>query len=451
MDTFINKLSIKEKLGYGLGDTASNIVFQMVANFMLIFYTDVYGLSAAAAGTLLLSVRLLDGFTDPIMGGIADRTRTRWGSYRPYILFLALPYGLLACLAFITPDFDSTGKLIYAYVTYGLLMTCYTAINIPYGALGGVMASDPKERTSLQSYRFAMAMAALVVIVWAIPRLVEYFGQGEDAVGYPLAMIFMGSLAAVCFLLCFAMTKETLTNETDKHERSTQSIFKDFFQLFKNDQWLVIAIISLATLILIGIRASVAPHYIKYYIGDEDLLSNFLTLAAVGSVLGAISTNFLSKFIEKKILFQVALVVVIISHSLFYVIDSNQIALIFVTYFIANFAHMIITPIMFSMVADTVDYGVEKIGKRLTAITFSGHLLAIKFGFAIGGALAGWILSAYDYIPNQVQTDHTLSGILLAFAGIPIICTVVCLVVISKYRLTELEVKKIQLNLAEIK
>ncbi|MCL1046839.1 MULTISPECIES: glycoside-pentoside-hexuronide (GPH):cation symporter [Shewanella] len=451
MDTFINKLSIKEKLGYGLGDTASNIVFQMVANFMLIFYTDVYGLSAAAAGTLLLSVRLFDGFTDPIMGGIADRTRTRWGSYRPYILFLALPYGLLACLAFITPDFDSTGKLIYAYVTYGLLMTCYTAINIPYGALGGVMASDPKERTSLQSYRFAMAMAALVVIVWAIPRLVEYFGQGEDAVGYPLAMIFMGSLAAVCFLLCFAMTKETLTNETDKHERSTQSIFKDFFQLFKNDQWLVIAIISLATLILIGIRASVAPHYIKYYIGDEDLLSNFLTLAAVGSVLGAISTNFLSKFIEKKILFQVALVVVIISHSLFYVIDSNQIALIFVTYFIANFAHMIITPIMFSMVADTVDYGVEKIGKRLTAITFSGHLLAIKFGFAIGGALAGWILSAYDYIPNQVQTDHTLSGILLAFAGIPIICTVVCLVVISKYRLTELEVKKIQLNLAEIK
>ncbi|MDO6618325.1 MULTISPECIES: MFS transporter [unclassified Shewanella] len=450
MEKTNKKLTIKEKLGYGLGDTASNIVFQMVANFMLIFYTDVYGLSAAAAGTLLLSVRLFDGLTDPIMGGLADRTRTRWGSYRPYILMLAVPYGVLACLAFITPDFDSTGKLIYAYVTYGLLMTCYTAINIPYGALGGVMASDPKERTSLQSFRFAMAMAALVVIVWAIPRLVEYFGQGNDAVGYPLAMIFMGTLAAICFLMCFAMTKETLTN-TDASKRSTQSIFKDFFQLFKNDQWLVIAIISLATLILIGIRASVAPHYIKYYIGDESLLSNFLTLAAVGSVLGAISTNFLSKFIEKKILFQVALVVVIISHSLFYVIGSDQIALIFIAYFIANFAHMIITPIMFSMVADTVDYGVEKMGKRLTAITFSGHLLAIKFGFAIGGALAGWILSAYDYVPNEVQTEHTLSGILLAFAGIPIACTIICLFVISKYRLTEMEVKKIQLNLLETK
>ncbi|WP_119969260.1 MFS transporter [Shewanella japonica] len=438
------KLTIKEKMGYGLGDTASNIVFQMVANFMLIFYTDVYGLSAAAAGTLLLSVRLFDGFTDPVMGGIADRTRTRWGSYRPYILFLAIPYGVLACLAFITPDFDTTGKLIYAYITYGLLMTCYTAINIPYGALGGVMVNDPKERTSLQSYRFAMAMAALVIIVWAIPRLVEFFGQGSDTKGYPLAMVFMGALAASCFLLCFKMTKETI-QVTER--KSFRHIYKDFFELFKNDQWLVIAIISLATLTLIGIRASVAPHYIKYYVGDESLLSNFLTVAAIGSVLGAISTNFLSKYFEKKVLFQVALVVVIISHSLFYVIANDQILLIFIIYFIANFAHMIITPIMFSMVADTVDYGVEKIGRRLTAITFSGHLLAIKFGFAIGGALAGWLLSAYNYIPNQQQTDETLSGILLAFAGIPVICTVICLIVIAKYRLTEVEVKKIQLKL----
>ncbi len=209
----------------------------------------------------------------------------------------------------------------------------------------------------------------------------------------------------------------------------------------------MIAIISLATLTLIGIRASVAPHYIKYYVGDESLLSNFLTVAAIGSVLGAISTNFLSKYFEKKVLFQVALVVVIISHSLFYVIANDQILLIFIIYFIANFAHMIITPIMFSMVADTVDYGVEKIGRRLTAITFSGHLLAIKFGFAIGGALAGWMLSAYNYIPNQQQTDETLSGILLAFAGIPVICTVICLIVIAKYKLTEVEVKKIQLKL----
>ncbi|WP_440874133.1 MFS transporter [Thalassotalea sp. PLHSN55] len=438
-----NKLTIKEKIGYGLGDTASNIVFQMVANFMLIFYTDVYGISAAAAGTLLLAVRLFDGFTDPLMGGIADRTRTKWGSYRPYLLFLAVPYGVFAVLAFITPDFNETGKLIYAYITYALLMTCYTAINIPYGALGAVMVNDPKERASLQSYRFAMAMAALVVIVWSIPKLVEFFGKDNNQLGYPLAMVFMGSLAAACFLLCFKMTKESQAVE----RKPQQGIFADFLVLFKNDQWLIVSLISLVTLILIGIRASVAPHYIKYYVGDSSLLSSFLTLSAIGSVLGAISTNFLTKFVEKKILFQIALVVVILSHSLFYVFDSNQVAAIFITYFIANFAHMIITPIMFSMVADTVDYGTKKLGRKLTAITFSGHLLAIKFGFAIGGALAGWLLAFSNYQPNVEQSEETLSGILFAFAGVPIICTILALIFVWRYRLTEIEVKSIQAEL----
>ena len=448
MNNTKHTLTIKEKIGYGLGDTASNIVFQMVANFMLIFYTDVYGLSAAAAGTLLLAVRLFDGITDPIMGSIADRTRSRWGSYRPYILFLAVPYGVFACLAFITPDFDSTGKLIYAYFTYGLLMTCYTAINIPYGALGAVMTNDPKERASLQSYRFAMAMAALLVIVWALPKLVTFFGDGDDVVGYPLAMVFLGGLAATCFLLCFKMTKET---KQVKPAQSKKNAFLEFLSLFKNDQWVVIAVISLATLILIGVRASVAPHYIKYYVGEASLTSNFLTLSAIGSVLGAVSTNFLTKFIEKKTLFIAALVVVIVSHSMFYVLESDAIVTIFIVYFIANFAHMIITPIMFSMVADTVDYGALKIGRRLTAVTFSGHLLAIKLGFAIGGAIAGWILSGYAYVPNQEQSEHTLSGILLAFAGIPVICTVACLIFITRYKLTEPEVKRIQTQLADNK
>lgn len=441
-----NTLTIRQKFGYGLGDTASNIVFQMVANFMLIFYTDVYGLSAAAAGTLLLAVRLFDGLTDPIMGSIADRTRSRWGSYRPYLLFLAVPYGVFACLAFITPDFDATGKLIYAYVTYGLLMTCYTAINIPYGALGAVMTNDPKERASLQSYRFAMAMAALVVIVWALPKLVTFFGEGNDSVGYPLAMVFLGGLAAVCFLLCFSMTKET----TDfKPKKLSKNPFVEFFSLFKNDQWTVIALISFVTLILIGVRASVAPHYIKYYVGDDSLTSSFLTWSAIGSVLGAISTNFLTKYFEKKVLLQWALIIVIVSHSLFYVLTPQDISIIFIVYFIANFAHMIITPIMFSMVADTVDYGALTMGRRLTAVTFSGHLLALKLGFAIGGAVAGWVLFAYDYVPNQAQSAHALSGILLAFAGIPVLCTVACLIFVNFYKLTEPEVKRIQSELAE--
>ena len=190
---------LKKKSGYGLGDTACNIVFQIVINFLLIFYTDVFGISAAAAGTLLLVVRLFDGFTDPIMGGIADRTTSKFGKYRPYLLWMAIPFAVTGVLVFITPDFNETGKLIYAYITYTLIMTVYTAINIPYSALGGVMAGDSSERTSIQSYRFSLAMLGGALTVYLLPKLVNYFGNGSEASGYPIAMGVMG-LIVICFL-----------------------------------------------------------------------------------------------------------------------------------------------------------------------------------------------------------------------------------------------------------
>jgi GPH family glycoside/pentoside/hexuronide:cation symporter len=201
-------ISIKEKVGYGLGDTACNIVFQIVINFLLIFYTDVFGIGAAAAGTLLLVVRLFDGITDPIMGGIADRTNTKYGKYRPYLLWMALPYAVLGVLAFNTPDAGMTLKLVYAYITYTLLMTIYTAINIPYSALGGVMSKDSSERASIQSYRFALAMLGGALTVYLLPKLVNYFGNGDESVGYPLAMMVFGIAAIICFALSFVYTKE---------------------------------------------------------------------------------------------------------------------------------------------------------------------------------------------------------------------------------------------------
>ena len=438
-------LSVKQKFGYGLGDTASNIVFQMVANFMLIFYTDVFGLTAAAAGTLLLVVRLFDGITDPVMGTIADRTRARLGGYRPYLLYLAVPFGVFAVLAFYTPDWSSNGKLIYAYVTYGLLMTIYTAINIPYGALGGTMTTDPTERASLQSYRFAMAMFAMFLVVWAIPKLVLFFGGGNDQKGYPIAMLVMSVLAIICFVLCYFFTSE------EKFDASTYQKAKlsDFYTLIKNSQWTLVALISLFTLILIGVRSSVAPHYIKYYLEAPYLLSPFLTVAATGSVLGAIATHLLTKKIQKIRLFKIALWVVIVSHLLFFIVPSSSLSLIFGLFFIANFAHMIITPLMFSMVADTIDFGEKMSGKKLTAIAFSGHLLAIKLGFAIGGALAGWLLSMFGYIANQSQSAEALQGILIAFAGIPTLCMLAAVLFISRYRLTETTVLDIQHSLSK--
>lgn len=438
-------LSVKQKFGYGLGDTASNIVFQMVANFMLIFYTDVFGITAAAAGTLLLVVRLFDGITDPVMGTIADRTRAKLGGYRPYLLYLAVPFGIFAVLAFYTPDWSYNYKLAYAYVTYGLLMTVYTAINIPYGALGGTMTTDPTERASLQSYRFAMAMFAMFLVVWAIPKLVVFFGEGSDQQGYPVAMLFMSVLAILCFVLCYFLTSE----EKVQIEGEEKAKLSDFYLLLKNSQWTLVALISLFTLILIGVRSSVAPHYIKYYLEQPDLISSFLTVAAIGSVLGAVSTHLLTKRIQKISLFKVALIVIIISHILFFFVPPSSVAVIFSLFFVANFAHMIITPLMFSMVADTIDFGEKISGKKLTAIAFSGHLLAIKLGFAIGGAIAGWLLSLFGYIANQPQTVEALHGILIAFAGIPILCTAAAFIFITRYRLSETAVIDIQHSLSK--
>lgn len=428
------KLTFKEKIGYGLGDTASNIVFQVVANFMLIFYTDVFGIGAAAAGTLMLVVRVFDAFTDPIMGGVADRTRTKWGVYRPYLLFMAIPYGIMAIVAFTIPEFSEDGKLIYAYITYAVLMMLYTSINIPYSALGGVMTSNTKERASLQSYRFAMAMTGLLIVVSALPILVDWFGQGDKAKGYQYAMSVLALLAVICFLGCFALTKE---KQTPPPRDPNQSISGDFFSLFKNDQWVIISIISVFILTLVALRGSVTPHYVKYVLGDETLTASFMTLGGIASVLGAVSTIYLSKKITNKKLFQIGLSVGIAAHALLFIMPVNQISLIYLIFIVANFAHMLVTPILFSMVADTVDYGVLKIGRRITAMTFSGHLLAIKMGFAIGGASAGWLLAAYNYVPNQEQTSDAIFGITFAFAGAPVLLLFASLILIRKYKLSE--------------
>ena len=196
-------LSVREKIGYGLGDAGCNVVFQVVINYLAIFYTDVVGISAASLATMMLCVRLIDGFTDPIMGSIADRTSSSLGKYRPYLIWLSIPYAVLFVATFLSPDLSDQGKMIYAFTTYALLMLCYTGINIPYSALGGVMTKNITERASLQSYRMALAMAGGAAVVYTVPILVEYFGVGDDAAGYPLAIFVMALVAIVCFFLCF--------------------------------------------------------------------------------------------------------------------------------------------------------------------------------------------------------------------------------------------------------
>ncbi len=428
----MQRLAIKEKFGYGLGDTASNIVFQVVINFILYFYTDVFGITAAAAGTLMLAVRLFDAVTDPIMGGLADRTHTRWGSYRPYLVWVSVPYGLLAVLAFTTPDLSDGGKLIYAYISYALLMTAYTAINIPYSALGGVITKNTQERASVQSWRFMLAMVGGALVAASTLPMVEFFGNGNEQKGFQMAMVVLSVIAIACFVACFALTHER-ENPAAAVER--QSIFADFISLMRNDQWIIIAIVTFVWLISVAMKGGVTPYYVSYYLNSESSITLFMTSGMLMGVAGAMFANWMTRRYCKVMVMQRASFVLILVYTALALVPRDQYMLALVLSVGSSFVHMIIIPYLFSAVADTVDYGLKRWGKGAMAMSFSGHLLALKIGIALGGALSGWILAWVGYQPNVEQTETALSGIVFLYAWSSAIASVIVFVCLKFYRL----------------
>jgi GPH family glycoside/pentoside/hexuronide:cation symporter len=427
------KLSAKEKFGYGLGDLASNIVFQVVINFMMYFYTDIFGIGAAAVGTLMLAVRLFDAVTDPLMGGLADRTRTRWGRYRPYLVWIAIPYGILAVMTFTTPDLSDSGKLIYAYVTYALLMTAYTAINIPYSALGGVITANPQERASVQSWRFMLAMAGGALVTASTLPLVDFFGEGDRQQGFQLAMVVLSIIAVLAFFGCFAMTRER-ENPAEKAER--QNIFGDFVSVLKNDQWVLIAGMTFVLLIAVAMRGATTPYYVEYFHGgDSKMITVFMTSGMLAGIAGAMFANWLSAHFCKVKVMKWATMGVIGFHLLLVFVPRGQLMLALVLMSVANFCHMILIPYLFSAVPDTVDYGLNRWGRGAMAMSFSGHLLALKIGLAVGGALTGWILAMTHYQPNIEQSKEALNGIVFNLAWSQVIAGILMLACLHFYKL----------------
>ena len=271
------KISVTEKIGYGLGDAAANFIFQTMLVFQLAFYTDTFGITAAAAGTLFLVVRVWDAIFDPMMGVIADRTNTKWGKFRPWVLWTAVPFGIMGYLTFTTPPFGPEGKLIYAYVTYIVLMMVYSANNLPYSALSGVITGDLAERTSLSSYRFVCAMSAAFVIQGLALPMVNYFGQGDSAKGYQITMGIFSALAIVFFIITFATTRERV--QPDPTQRS--SIKQDFADPARNGPWLAMFVLTIVLFITLAMRGGVMLYYFKYYVAREDLFS-ISTCAASG-------------------------------------------------------------------------------------------------------------------------------------------------------------------------
>ncbi|MFB0524865.1 MAG: glycoside-pentoside-hexuronide (GPH):cation symporter, partial [Phycisphaerae bacterium] len=262
------KLSIKEKVGYSLGDTASNLFFQTFILFITIFYTDVFGISAKAVGTMFLITKIWDAVNDPMMGMIADRTNTRWGKFRPYILWFAIPFGIIGVLTFTTPDLSPTGKLIYAYVTYTLLMMLYTVINVPYSALMGVITSNARARTVVSQFRFVAAFLGGLIVQYSVLRMVERFGGGNEALGWQLAMAVLSSLAIILFFITFATTKERV--KPPKGQKTT--LKSDLRDLSKNTPWLLIGGATVFQLTHILIRTSCIMYYFRYFVQDQQVV-----------------------------------------------------------------------------------------------------------------------------------------------------------------------------------
>lgn len=437
-------VSAREKIAYGLGDTASNFIFQSVMLFLTFYYTDVVGIPAAAVGTMFLVIRIMDAVTDPLMGSLADTTRTKWGAYRPYLAWLALPFALTSVLAFTSPStFTASGKLIYAYITYALLMLTYTAINIPYSALGGVMSAQASERISIQAYRFVFAMiGGLIVTAFMLP-LVDLLGQGDTARGYQLTMLVMGTVGMVLFLVCFAGTRERVKPA----ESNMPSITRQMRILWRNDQCRILCTVAMLVVTGVALRNTMAIYYVKYSLGLPALVTPFITAGMLGSIVGcALAIKCSQKIGKVRLYIWLQITSALICLSNFFIpLDAPYQAI--ALQFIWGLVFQMSTPLLWAKIADVVDYGEYKTGVRMTGVTYSTVVFFIKVGLATGGALAGWLLALYNYQPG-IAHPEVANGILVSFCLGPALASFAVAYLMRGYALDNARLDQIQQALA---
>ena len=481
------KLSFGEKLGYGCGDFGSVLFWQTIMIHLLFFYTDVFGLEAKVAGIMFFVSRVLDAIFDVVIGMTADRTKSRWGKFRPYILFGAIPLGVSAVFAFTTPDFGEIGKIVYAYVTFILFMFLYSTVNIPYTSLLGVISGDPHERTKAASFKFVGAyLAGIIVSATALP-FAEKFGHGSPAKGWQTTMLIYAIIAFIFFMITFLSTRERI----QPIAKEKTNVKKDLKDISQNIPWLMLFAVTILFILFVCIRLSVTNHYFKYYVdeqvvpwlsntfnavnknilnpvfriigrpenallaeghkfGFEVLASIFHTLGQALSLIGVLLVPYFGKLVGRKNALIILFILAMFFTGAFMFFKPSNLILIYLFQALGSITGGPISPLLWSMYADTADYSEWKTGRRATGLVFSASIMSNKLGWAFGSMIAAFILSMTGFIPGILQSGDVQSGLKAMMSIIPVAAGIIALlIIILFYKLDDITMTKIKADLEE--
>lgn len=453
----MDNLRIKEKIAYGFGDFASSMFWKLFSVYLLFFYTDVFGISAAAVGTMFLITRIWDTALDPIIGIISDRTETRWGKFRPYLIWMAIPFAIAGILTFSAFDFALSSKLLYAYITYTLMMMIYSAINVPYASLMGVMTANIKERTTLATFRFIFAFAGSILVLASAEPLVSLLGKSDNGIdlkkGWHNTMIIYAVLAAILFYFTFKWTKERV--HPPKEQKV--SLKKDLLNLASNKPWFILLGAGVCTLIFNSLRDGSSIYYFKYYFTTQEAFqiplagvainysTLYLVLGQAANIIGVVLAKPISDKLGKKNTFLSAMIIACILSCIFFVFTQTDVLFIFLFQFLISICAGSVFPLLWSMYADIVDFSEWKTGRRATGLIFSSSSMSQKLGWTLGGAITGWLLAYSGFEANVTQTASAQNGIKWMMSFIPALGALLSALFIIFYHLSD----KVMLNISK--